>query len=115
MPVIISEFRSGLDSMKLNVLRFLKLAGTIPWKRLLNKGFLKWYVYSGVRMIVCVHRYDAAQFSLHYKSHITQIKMFDHALMTLKRAVFLVHSFGALMLCMLDFLCSKHMYVYDTF
>ena len=65
-------------------------------------------------MIVCVRRYDAAQFSLHYKSHITQLKVLEHALMTLKCAVFLVHSFGALMLCMLDFLCSKHMYVYDT-
>ena len=36
--------RSGLDLMKLTVLRVLKSSGTISWKTLLNKEFLKWYV-----------------------------------------------------------------------
>ena len=47
--------------MKLIVQRVLKSSGTILWKKLLNKGFLKWYIGNSLTIkiiyagVLCVY------------------------------------------------------------
>ena len=40
--------------MKLTVQRVLKSSGTILWKKLLNKGSLKWYIANSLTKIIYV-------------------------------------------------------------
>ena len=52
--------RSGLDLMKLAVLKFLKWSGTVLWKRLLKKEFLEWYVVNNLKILYVIVGYSSS-------------------------------------------------------